>query len=343
MADREGIPAVVPGVAASPEASEPPSGTMPSCNQHLGAILFGTVIFAASVWYIGCTFQWKQIAQILKDVNLTYLIAGGGSSIVLYWMLRALRWHILLKQTGTTVPVFDLYMCTAVSLSLSLFTPLQSGEMLKVELLRKYGLIRRFPGYGSFLVERVLDLVTVLATACISLLTTLDILPNRSYAYYLIAALTLSCAIGILTFHRIRLKGRARQLLDHMRQCVRGVPMLLLISLVTCASWASVAFSWQVFLNSGALQLSFAKAIALMSVVALISVFSLIPGGLGISEVGTAQVLMRFGFAPATAQAGTLVLRSYSLIAIALGIAHLGVWKLARMRRKWQRSTVEKT
>jgi uncharacterized membrane protein YbhN (UPF0104 family) len=224
-------------------------------------------------------------------------------------------------------------MCTAVSLSFALFTPLQSGEMLKIELLKKYGMIRRFPGYGSFLVERALDLAVLLTMACVSLLTIVDILPNRTYAYGILGCLVLACVAGLIALAKVRLKGRPQQLMETMRQCVGNVPTLIMVTAITCVSWASVAFSWQVFLYSGGIHVSFAQAVALMSIVALISILSLIPGGIGVSEVGTSQMLMHFGFAAPVAQAGSLVLRCYSLVAIALGVGHLGLWKLVRLRR----------
>lgn len=291
------------------------------------------IIFAASVWYIGHTFQWGELWPVLKHVNLPCLIAGGGASIMVYWLLRTFRWHILLRRTDTRVPFLDLYLCTAVSLTFSLFTPLQSGEMLKIELLKKYGLLQRAPGYGSFLVERALDLVTLLTMACVSLLTVLNLLPNRAYAYGILGGLGLACIMGLILLAKLRLKGRPQQLLESMRQCVGDIPTLLLIIAITCISWASVAFSWQVFLYAGGIHLSFTQAVALMSLVALISILSLIPGGLGISEAGTSQLLMHFGFAVTVSQAGALVLRSYSLVAIALGAGHLVLWKLVRFRR----------
>ena len=248
-------------------------------------------------------------------------------------MLRALRWHILLRRTDTHVPLVDLYLCTAVALSFSLFTPLQSGEMIKVELLKKYGMIQRSPGYGSFLVERALDLITLLTIACVSLLTTLNILPNRAYAYGILACLALACLVGWIVLVRLQLKGRTQQLLEHMRHCLGDFPTLLLVSAITCLSWASVAFSWQVFLYAGGIHLDFAQTLALMSIMALVGILSLIPGGLGVSEAGTSQLLMHFGCAAAVAQAGSIVLRSYSLVAIALGASHLGIWKFFRHRR----------
>jgi uncharacterized membrane protein YbhN (UPF0104 family) len=224
-------------------------------------------------------------------------------------------------------------MCTAVALSFAIVTPLQSGEMLKIELLKKYGMIRRFPGYGSFLVERALDMAVLVGMACLSLLTTVDILPNRNYAYGILGCVAAACLAGLVVLPKLRLRGRPQQLVETMRQCVGNVPTLIVVTAITCVSWASVAFSWQVFLYSGGIDVSFAQAVALMSIVALISILSLIPGGIGVSEVGTSQMLIHFGFAAAVAQAGSLVLRCYSLVAIALGAGHLGLWKLVRSRR----------
>jgi uncharacterized membrane protein YbhN (UPF0104 family) len=300
---------------------------------RVAAILFSTVVFAGSTIYVVLTFQWGQIGLALEKVNLIRLTVYGGASIVLYWMIRALRWHWLLKRTDTIVPFFDIYMCTAVSLSFSIFTPLQSGEMIKVELLKKYGMIQRYPGYGSFLVERALDLATVLTIAGVSLLTALNVLSNRSYAYYIIAASISFVVIGIFTLVKLRFTGRAQQLLDSMKQCIRNFPRLLLVILITCVSWASVALSWYILLYCGSLPLDFLKTAALMSTVTLVTILSLVPGGLGISEAGTSQVLIWLGFASAAAQTGTLLLRSYSIIAIVLGVAHLVLWKLVRKFR----------
>lgn len=303
-------------------------------RHRLIAMVISLVVFATSAWYISVTFQWCELGQVLKDVNLLCLIAGGGTSIMIYWLLRALRWHILLRRTDTHVFFLDLYLCTAVSLSFALFTPLQSGEMLKVELLKKYGLLQRVPGYGSFLVERALDLVILVTMACVSLLTILNVLPSQAYAYGILGCMVFACVVGVIMLMKLQLKGRPQQLLETMRQCVGDVSTLLLITLITAVSWASVAFSWQVFLYASGIHLNFLQAVALMSIVALISILSLIPGGLGISEAGTSQLLMHFGVTAAVAQAGALVLRSYSIVAIVLGLGCLGVWKVLRLRRQ---------
>jgi len=338
MIHREHDPSDPAGRTDSVSASNGATGRPSGILRRALTVGFSVIVFAASAWYIGRTFQWRGLGRVLRDVNLTCLVAAGGASIVAYWMLRTLRWHVLLRRTDTHVPLLDLHMCTAVSLSFALFTPLQSGEVLKIELLKKYGMIQRSPGYGSFLVERALDLAALLTMACVSLLTSINILPSRTYAYCILGCLVLVCAAGLIVLTKLQLKGRPQQLMEHMRQCVGDVPTLVLVTAITCVSWASVAFSWQVFLYSGGVHLGFAKTVALMSIVALISILSLIPGGVGISEVGTSQLLIHFGFAVAASQAGSLVLRSYSLVAIILGAGYLGLWELVRSCRSRRRA-----
>jgi uncharacterized membrane protein YbhN (UPF0104 family) len=214
-----------------------------------------------------------------------------------------------------------------------LFTPLQSGELLKVELMKKYGFIDRSPGYGSFLVERALDLAIVLLMGCVTALTSLNILRNKAYAWGAIGVIIGAAICGLVVLQRLKFVGRARVLIHHMRGSVGGAGGLALIIAVSVLSWVSVAASWEVLLAAAHIYISPLQAIAIMSVVALISVLSLIPGGIGISEAGSSQVLMQFGFPMTIAQSGAVVLRSYSVIAIVLGLSHLGVWARVRQRR----------
>lgn len=320
-------------------ASQAAGDTLPvpvtaGLQRRRAAMLIGSVFFAASAWYIARTYQWAAIATVLERADVVRLLVGGGATMILYWACRALRWHILLKRTGTAVPFLDLYVCTAASLSVAPLTPLQSGEVLKIELLRKRGLIRRAPGYGSFVVERALDLATVIAMAGASSLATSSVLTDRSSVPYPLAALTVACVAGVIVVRKAQSTGRVGVVVGHIRECVGDAPTLVLVVLLTCTSWASVAFTWQVLLSSGPIPLGFASTFAMMTVVGLASVLSFVPGGLGVAEVGTSQILMHHGFDAPTAQAGALLLRCYTVIALALGAAHSALWTLAIRRRR---------
>ncbi|NLN75949.1 MAG: flippase-like domain-containing protein, partial [Armatimonadetes bacterium] len=114
------------------------------------------------------SFHWVVIASILKKTNLFLLIFGCGVSILIFWVLRALRWYILLRKMGVQISIVSLYMCTAITVGLATMTPLRSGEILRTEFLKRYGLLERAPGYGSFIIERIIDMVMVAFLATIS-------------------------------------------------------------------------------------------------------------------------------------------------------------------------------
>jgi hypothetical protein len=64
-----------------------------------------------------------------------------------------------------------------------------------------------------------------------------------------------------------------------------------------------------------------------------LSMVTLIPGDLAISQAGTSQFLIQFGLAPTTVQAGSPVLRSHLPVAIILRARYLMLRKLLRACR----------
>jgi glycosyltransferase 2 family protein len=292
-------------------------------------VLLCSTLFAVCVAYVVQTFQWSEIAHLLTKVDVAYLVFVGGSLIVVYWLLRALRWHLLLKAVNVKVGFFDLYMCTAVSLSIAVFTPLQSGEAVKVALIRKYGSMPSIPGYATFLVERILDLAVVLVMACWGLIAVLDVFPNVHYKYALLLGLLLTGFTGVLVLARLRLQGRIGHFIDVMRSSVGSLSTFALSLLVTVLSWSSMAFMWQAFLYGAGIPIDFWQTVGLMSLTTLVIIVSLIPGGLGVSDVGVFAILSQFGFDAVVAQAGTIAIRLSTVVMLVLGVGHLALWKLA--------------
>jgi uncharacterized membrane protein YbhN (UPF0104 family) len=225
----------------------------------------------------------------------------------------------------------DLYLCSSVALSLSVYTPLQSGEALKVELLRKYGRGARLPGYSAFLIERVADLYVVVAMGVIALAS-----PSRAGPHGVPLAL-LFLVLPIAAFfvlHRIRPGGRFGAFVAHLQGGIGAASKLIVLFASTFLGWVIVALGWQACLLSLSIRLDFLELLGLVSIVTLASILSFIPGGLGIAEASAAELMIRHGVDVPLAQAGALILRGFSLLVIALGIAHL---LLLRARGRSQR------
>jgi uncharacterized membrane protein YbhN (UPF0104 family) len=290
----------------------------PGRNERFAVGAVAAVLLVASAAYIALTFQWAEAARLLAGADLAWFFAGGGAAIVAYWVVRALRWRILMGGMQVRTAFLDLYLCSSVALSLSVLTPLQSGEALKVELLRKYAGLERAPGYSAFLLERVADLYVIAAIGAVALLSS-----TLSHALLLLALFLALPIAAYMLLHRVRLPGRFGQFVAHLQGGVSTPSALALLLLTTFLGWAIVAFGWHASLYSLAIRLDFAQMLGLLSVITLATIASFIPGGLGIAEAGTAEMLKRYGVDAPLAQAGALALRGFSILVILLGLVHL--------------------
>jgi len=286
-----------------------------------------SVIFLFCVRYVVNSFKWAEIFAILRTADLRWLVGIQAIAIILYWLLRTLRWFILLKNLNVNIRFIDLYMCTAVSLSFSIYTPFQSGEVLKIELLKKYSGLRRFQGYSSFVVERLIDLFVVVSMAVASILIRFDIGINRSNVVLIWAVLVVFLLVGFGLIKKIRFKGRVGEFLHDIQLSINNPGTLLAVTLLTFCSWTMIAIAFQILLHSIAINITLPEAIALTSIVTLINILSLIPGAIGVAEASSAVILIGLGLNAAFAQAGALVLRGHGIVAIVLGVLHFVIWK----------------
>jgi uncharacterized protein (TIRG00374 family) len=159
---------------------------------------------------------------------LVWLLAGGILSILVYCFLRACRWSIILGNPGISIKLSTLYMCRAVSLSMALVTPAQSGEMLKVEFLKKRGLMERFPGYSSFLLERYVDSCVIVFLAIFGLSGRMPFVRKEALMPFLGITLAALLAAIIVAF-RFRFRGRIGEMQIWLRACVKNPMGLFLI------------------------------------------------------------------------------------------------------------------
>jgi len=286
--------------------------------KRIAALAIGTAALAVSALYIAVTFQWRAALETLFTARPAWFLLGGSAAVLGYWMTRALRWSYLMRGMQSTPRFLDLYLCSSVALGLSVLTPLQSGEALKVELLKKYAGGARLPGYSAFLIERAADLYVVAALAAIVL-----------------AAPVLAIAVVVLpigaffALRRVRLGGRLGEFIAHLQGGIGSGWKLLVLLALTALGWIIVALGWQACLLSLSIRLDLPDVVGLVSIVTLASTLTFIPGGLGIADASAAALLIRYGVDLPLAQAGAILLRGFTPLVVALGVAHF-LWLRAR-------------
>jgi len=318
-----------PGIECSGSETALASGISMKTSRvrKIAAILIGVITFAFGVYYVMANFQWGAMIEVLKGANPYWLIIGGTASVVVFWFMRTLRWDVLLKSQGTQVRFLNLYLCTAVSLAFSTITPLQSGETLKVEWLRKQGLLDRVEGYGTFAVERLIDACVIASLTAVGASGTLRIWIGWKIVPWLLGTITIAFLICTAAARLQVIRDAFGKLLTQFILYTQNPRELFTSVVLSLGAWGAAVLGWQATLHSITIDISFQESCALMVSGLIISLMSCVPGSIGVAEAGMTELLIRLHQEAAIAQAGAIALRIYSLLGLVLGGAHLLILK----------------
>lgn len=298
------------------------------------SVIVSGAIFFLCTYYMVFYFQWSVIFQLLTQVDLKLFLGAGVGTILLYWLIRTMRWFVLLKAVDIHIDFYRLYLVGAVSMAFTIVTPLQSGEALKVELLKKVGALDRVPGYGIFMTEKILDLIVVLLMAILSLLFGVSNFLDKGTMFAAVAVLLICFMVFFVMIQRISPNNAVGRFFQPFNQCIRSPKVLASVVLLTFGGWFFVVLGWYISLRSISISLTLLETAALTAITTLIGILSLIPGALGISEVSSSSFLVYLKQDVPIAQAGALIIRLYGGMILILGFAHLLAWKLIHVRKR---------
>ncbi len=288
----------------------------------------GWTLAAVFLAWVVFTFHWRAIGQVLLHTNLLVFGVASAATLPLFFLSRTLRWQLLLPDQARSRGLLDRYLMVGAAVGLAALVPLQGAEILKVESGHADSGLARRRGYSALLIERGLDLGVILAIFWICYPAYLP--PGGRKAAALLLAFALLAGLGALGLGRIPGTGRLAAWGALFRDLLHTPGRTLAILAVTAAGWLLVLAGWAGVLAALDVHLPLAGLLAFMTGIALVGVFSLIPGGLGICELGITGMLVLAGVDPARAQGVAILLRCYSLVSAALGII-LAIWRRRRL------------
>lgn len=289
-------------------------------------IVLPFVFGAICLYYIFIGFDWAEIGATLAKADLWFFLLSSVAATVLFWILRALRFRVLLPASQSNVSFFKLYLYTAIAIGLANFTPLGAAEAFKVELLRQHG-VERLSGYAFFLVEKLLDLIALLLLALLGAWILLE--RSRAPQLFLIggaAAAVLTAAAAVFFNSKIRRK------IGFLQDLTQPSGKNLLIALfLTAASWATLAAGWKCVFKSVYVNLTMVETCSVMALTTVVSMISLVPGAIGIHEISIAVLLKQLGYTAAQAETAAIAIGIYSLVILGLAAIHLAILKAANL------------
>ena len=133
------------------------------------------VSVAALSWFVAGV-DWAPLLDTLADVKLGWVLVACGI-LVFEFVLRALRWRVLLRPLGVEARVSDLFAAQVVGAAANTLFPLRAGELAK-PLVAAERTGRSFVEIvATTVMERVFDLfgmVSVLVAMVVVLPTVAD-------------------------------------------------------------------------------------------------------------------------------------------------------------------------
>jgi len=270
----------------------------------IGFLLLSVLYLAMLIW----ADSRNQVLSLLP--RLAHAIPVLMCISFCSYCFRYLRWRWLLRRSGYPV-AWGYGLISYIAGFAFTATPGKVGELIRLRYFTKVGVPQDI-SFGAFVYERALDLIVVLALASLAI-SRIDLLMVAIIFVLIFIALlvVVACNPRWLTHVSAVLKERSWFKLE-------GIVLTIRNGLVSCRSWftlldlavsialglaawgiTSYAFMW--LLEDLAISISPLSAFSIYPLAMLAGAASMLPGGVGSTELTIVILLGFYGVAPTTA------------------------------------------
>ena len=129
----------------------------------------------------------REAWQAVLGANVSWIAAAVGATVLTY-LLRSWRWQVLLAPIGR-VSFRTSFRATVMGFAANLLLPARAGEFLRAYVIARHEPVNAAAAFATVIVERLLDLVTVLILfACGILFAGVEVGPAIESAGWIAAA-----------------------------------------------------------------------------------------------------------------------------------------------------------
>ncbi|MGI8883822.1 MAG: lysylphosphatidylglycerol synthase transmembrane domain-containing protein [Pyrinomonadaceae bacterium] len=305
-------------------------------------------LFAAFIfWFFGRNLDWQEVSQSLRKANAFYLIAAV-LIICLGYLLRALRWQVLLEPI-TKSSLRELFATTTVGFA-AVFLIGRMGEIVRpMWLPMRDRRVRPSAALVTLGVERLFDLASLICFFAVNLLFfTIPAGREAEFGYIKLVGnlMLVGVAVGFTSLviyqrisHRVIawaekvtdkkiIPGRVRAIfLSLLRQLSAALQILkdwreiLSVTFWTITLWLSIAVPTWLVLLAFDLPLTFSDSLFVMGWAAIGSIVPTPGGAAGAFHAVTAGALIFLNVEPEQAMAVSIAMHLvYFMPALVFGL-----------------------
>ncbi len=305
-------------------------------------VWIGIVFSIACLAVIFLLVDPDEIANSLRHADYT-LLAGTTLLLILYLILRAVRWRYMLQQKVSVTRVFHLQN---IGFMLTQVLPLRLGDPARAVLVGSEPDLTVGEGLSSMVVERLLDMVVIVALLPFTI-AQVPTLPERLRSGATISGFVAIAAVALLVV-MVNFRPKVNQL---SRAILDRIPFLdsdtwatqidnLLAGLVTLTSWRSgstlfllsflvwvpLIFAYQLAMRAVGLSPTLLMSAFVMCAAAFSIAAPSSPGQVGVFHAGVILAITLLGMDGTAAASFAFLYHAINLTTlILLGI--IGLWR----------------
>ena len=291
---------------------------------HRLKIAIGIVVSALGVWLSMRDVRPTEVWQALRQANYFGFVAAALLTLLAF-LVRAIRWRPLMS-TPRPVGYGRLFSATMIGFMANNMLPLRLGEFVRAWALARSEKLSKTTVLATVVVERVVDMLTLLSILGIALLV--HPIEHGSRAWELtrkgaVALVTLSVGLTVFVvvlerkpelmralIARIaaylpeRVGAKGVKALEHFVEGLglfRDLPRLLWVFLLSFVMFAIVVVGLQVSMWSLGIHLPWYAGLTMLVITAIGIMVPAAPGYIGTMNVACVAGLALFGVGKASA------------------------------------------
>ena len=267
--------------------------------------IIGIIIFI----YILLKINILSVFNEIKNASLFYL-----GIAILFWfifeLIQTFKWYIIAKKQQIDIPFSKAFKINLMTNFYGFVTPSKIGTVMRAEYLKKYTK-NIGKGMGNFVIDKVLDLVSLFLIVITFSFILKDKFNFISLDYYFMAFWLLLLILFLVFYNKERSKSllrifyrrfipknmhdKAKITFESFYEDLPKKRFLLSVLVVNIINWISTYFLTYLIGLSLGINLSFDYYLAVLPLVTLISQIPITINGLGTREISMIGLFGLFG------------------------------------------------
>jgi uncharacterized protein (TIRG00374 family) len=159
------------------------------------SLAVGVLLLTALIWWTGI----DEIGAAIGSASPLWLAVSAAVVLPAY-VLRAIRWKLLLAPVKKTVHISNTFWSTAIGSMVNTIIPIRLGEFVRAYTLGEKEGIGFAPGLSSIVVERTLDMIGLLSIGVVTMLivSTQAGLPSLAVNIFIAVAVFIAAVLAVI-------------------------------------------------------------------------------------------------------------------------------------------------